>query len=54
MQSFFNSDKGSFGSLELNQFLGITFLKIELAGIESIKNPFISNFLVWLYTELIS
>jgi hypothetical protein len=40
-----NSTKDRFGSLELNQFHEITFLEIELGGIESIGIQFISNFL---------
>jgi hypothetical protein len=40
-----NSTKDPFGSLELNQFYGITFLEIKLGGIESIGIQFISNFL---------
>jgi hypothetical protein len=43
-----------FRSLELKQFPIITFEEIELARIESIRNQFISNFLVWVSTELIS
>jgi hypothetical protein len=46
-------NKDIFGSLELNQFFIITFLEIKLVGIELIKNQFNSNFLVWLYKELI-
>jgi hypothetical protein len=38
--------KVPFGSSRLNQFSKIIFLEIELAGIESIKNQFISIFLV--------
>jgi hypothetical protein len=33
----FKISKGPFGSLELNQISGITFVEIELDGIESIR-----------------
>jgi hypothetical protein len=51
---FFAFHLGHVWSLQLNHFSRITFLEIEFAGIESIKNQFNSNILGWLYTELIS
>jgi hypothetical protein len=45
---------GMFRSLEMNQFSRIIFLKVELAGIQSIGNKLNYNFLVWLYIKLIS